>query len=80
METVIARISSKNQIVLPKEVREALGVHGGDSVIFLVDGNKAIIRSRPDSFTEAIAGLYEEIGAGQDWQQWLEKERALWQG
>jgi AbrB family looped-hinge helix DNA binding protein len=78
METVIARVSSKNQIVLPKTVRDALGVQSGDSVIFLVDGDKVLIRSRPDSFTEAIAGLYKKIGDGKDPQQWLEEERASW--
>ncbi|MHB8508069.1 MAG: AbrB/MazE/SpoVT family DNA-binding domain-containing protein [Candidatus Dormibacteria bacterium] len=38
-----ARLTSKGQITIPKAVREALGLHEGDAVIFRVDGERAIL-------------------------------------
>lgn len=33
-----AKVMSKGQVTIPKEVREALGVQSGDKVTFIVDG------------------------------------------
>ena len=38
-----AKISSKGQISLPKEVREALGLSAGDRVVFSVEGGSATL-------------------------------------
>ena len=35
-----ARITSKGQVTEPKAVREALGIHEGDEVVFRVEGNR----------------------------------------
>jgi AbrB family looped-hinge helix DNA binding protein len=79
METAVARISSKHQVVLPRIVREALDLHTGDAVIFVVDGSKVLLRPRPASFTAAMLGLHREIWAGKDVDEWLEQERAAWE-
>lgn len=34
----IQRLSSKNQIVIPKEAREAMHVKGGDELLVVVKG------------------------------------------
>ena len=34
-----ARVMSKGQVTIPKNVREALGIETGDRVTFIVDGN-----------------------------------------
>ena len=36
--TDIAKVMSKGQVTIPKEVREVLGVQSGDKVTFIVDG------------------------------------------
>lgn len=33
-----AKVMSKGQVTIPKEVREVLGVQSGDKVTFIVDG------------------------------------------
>ncbi|MGB9723968.1 MAG: AbrB/MazE/SpoVT family DNA-binding domain-containing protein [Chloroflexia bacterium] len=78
MEATVVKISSKYQVVLPKSVREALALRVGDEVIFIVDGNKVLLRPRPASFTEAMRGLHREVWAGQDVDEWLEEERTTW--
>ena len=45
METFVARISAKYQVVIPKAVREALHIQPQDSLLFLVDGETVLIRN-----------------------------------
>ena len=39
----LTRATRKGQITIPKEVRDTLGIHQGDYVIVVVDGDKAIL-------------------------------------
>ncbi len=77
MQAIVARMSAKYQIVIPKAVREALHLQPRDAVLFLLDGDIAILRPRPASFTEALRGLHQEIWPDPD--AWLEEERATWE-
>jgi len=54
---VEATLSSKNQIVVPREAREALGVKAGDKLLVVVRGNAVIILPRPRSWAKALRGL-----------------------
>jgi antitoxin PrlF len=51
-----AKMTSKGQITIPKAVRDALGMNEGDSILFRVDGNRAVIATTPD-FLE-LAGTF----------------------
>ena len=57
---VEATISSKNQIVIPREAREALGVKPGDRILVVVRGNRVIVLQKPKSHHAAIRGLLVE--------------------
>lgn len=39
-----ARITFKGQVTIPKEIRNALAIKEGDSVIFIVEGDHAILK------------------------------------
>jgi AbrB family looped-hinge helix DNA binding protein len=41
---VIARMTSKGQITVPKQVRERLGIEPGDGLEFLIDGDRLEVR------------------------------------
>jgi AbrB family looped-hinge helix DNA binding protein len=69
-----ATMSSKNQIVIPREAREALGLKPGDRILVLVRGEKVIILEKPKSYHTAIAGR----GRGVYPKGYLQKERASW--
>lgn len=45
---VPATVTSKGQITLPKAVRDALGLHAGDEVLFRVEQGRAILAKVPD--------------------------------
>ena len=47
METS-AKVTAKGQITIPKAVRDALGLGTGDSVLFRVDGERAMMARTPD--------------------------------
>ena len=69
-----ATLSSRNQIVVPREARGALGVRAGDKLLVVVRGNSVVILPRPRSRTKALCGL-----AGQPYcEGYLDQERASW--
>jgi AbrB family looped-hinge helix DNA binding protein len=58
-----ARVTSKGQLTIPKEVRRALGVREGDSLLFEIndDGGEVTVRvvRKPVSFAD-YAGAWRE--------------------
>ena len=44
---VSAKVTSKGQITIPKEVRDALGLAEGDSVFFRVEEHRAVLARIP---------------------------------
>ncbi len=72
------RLGPKNQVVIPKAIREALQVKEGDLLLFVVQGETVILRARPASFTDALRGLHNAVWEGSDVDQWLAGERSTW--
>ncbi len=69
-----AILSAKNQIVIPREAREALRVKAGDKLLVVVRGDKVIVLEKPSSYHAAIRGL-----AGDAYpKSYLKKERDSW--
>ena len=69
-----ATISGKNQIVIPREARQALGLKAGDKVLVVVRGGAVIVLRNPKSHQAAIRGLSRRrYPAG-----YLQKERRSW--
>jgi AbrB family looped-hinge helix DNA binding protein len=69
-----ATLSSKNQIVIPREAREALDLKPGDKLIISTVGEKIIVIERPQSHRAALAG----IARGLYPKDYLRKERNSW--
>ena len=44
MEVSVSTVTSKGQVTIPKEIRETLGVIEGDRLIFLVEGDRVVMR------------------------------------
>jgi len=69
------KLSSKNQIVIPREARDALGVKSGNKVLIVVRGDTAILLRKPRKYSKSISGIAKEIYP----PAYLEKERESWQ-
>lgn len=72
MQTV--KLSSKNQIVLPRKAREAMRLQGRDELLMVVKGNVALIMAKPKNYRSELAGS----GRGTYPKNYLRKERKSW--
>lgn len=69
-----SKLSSKNQIVLPKEAREAMKVKGGDELLVVVKGSVTLVMPKPKKYLQELAGK----GKGIYPAHYLKNERRSW--
>ncbi|MEK7404650.1 MAG: AbrB/MazE/SpoVT family DNA-binding domain-containing protein [Acidobacteriota bacterium] len=69
-----AKLSSKNQIVVPRAAREALGIKPGDTVLVVIRGRTAIFLRKPDDHARAIRGIAKALYP----DGYLAEERKSW--
>ena len=55
MDEVTSKLSSQNQITIPSKIRNALGIKPGDTVVFIEDEGKVIVRNLKDLINEVAA-------------------------
>lgn len=75
---VSAKITSKGQVTIPKNVRDALNVREGDQVLFEIQGNSAKVRkiTALDSLAMTVGPqLREEFPTPEDFEAFLRKNR-----
>jgi AbrB family looped-hinge helix DNA binding protein len=69
-----AKLSTKNQIVIPREAREALRLKAGDKILVVTRGTRVLVLQKPESHHAALRGL----GRGVYPKRHLEKEHRSW--
>ncbi len=69
-----AKLSSKNQIVVPLEARKALGLKPGDKLLIVPRGETLIVMRKPKNYAKAIIGLAKDLYP----PDYLERERESW--
>ncbi len=69
------KLSTKNQIVVPREARETLGVKAGDRLLVVVRGETVVLLPKPKKYAKAIAGIGKDIYP----HDYLSTERDSWQ-
>ncbi len=77
MKTMIT-ISSKYQIVIPREAREKLDLKAGDKLIIKANNEKITIYPQPKSYAKYSLGLGKEIWQGVNATEYVKKERQTW--
>lgn len=68
------KLSSKNQIVVPREARQALGIKSGDRILVVTRGETVILLPKPRRYSKAI----EAIAKVPYPASYLKRERASW--
>lgn len=68
-------MSAKNQIVIPREAREALRLKPGDKILVLVRGGRVLVLEKPKSYHAAIRGVARGVYA----KAHVHKERQSWE-
>lgn len=74
----LVRVSGKYQVVIPKSVREKIGLEIGDKLSVSLEGNVIVLRVRPDSFSKYALGLHKEVWKGTDATEYVGRERSFW--
>ena len=70
-----AKLSTKNQIVIPQAARKALRLKPGDKILIVVREDRVLLLLKPKSHAAAIRGLGRSSYA----ESYLEKERDSWE-
>lgn len=76
-----AKVMSKGQVTIPKNVREALGIDVGDRVTFIVDGNEIRMMNSAvyalKRFQKQMKGEAKKAGfmSEDDIAEWITKSR-----
>ena len=79
-KTTTVKVSKRYQITIPALARQLLNIQSGDRVLVDIQDGMIILIPRPESYTETLAGLHQEIWQGVDPQKYSEEERDVWAG
>jgi AbrB family looped-hinge helix DNA binding protein len=72
---VEVKLSAKNQIVIPREARHALGLKAGDKLLAVVREDRLIVMQKPPRYSSAIRGLVKPPYP----EGYVQKERRSWE-
>ena len=68
------KLSSKNQIVIPRDAREALGIRPGSRLVVVVRNGTVTLMPRPADYSKALRGIATQKYS----KDYLKKERGSW--
>jgi antitoxin PrlF len=71
-----AKITSKGQVTIPKSVRDVLGLHEGDDLLFRVERSRALLAKTPDFLDLAGTVPVPAAKRGTPWDEVLRRTRA----
>ena len=72
------KVSSKNQIALPAEVRKKLNIKSGDTLLVEVLGDHVVLLPEPKDWVKYLRGLHKEVWEGVDPQAYIDELRGPW--
>jgi len=72
---ITVKLSAKNQIVIPRETREKLGLKAGDRLKVLVKGETICLVREPESFVERLYASGKNVYDN----NYLNAERESWE-
>jgi antitoxin PrlF len=77
MKRQSAKVTSKGQITIPREVRRALGLETGDKVEFITEGGRTVIcraRAERNPFAEYL-GILPVFKSRREINEWIAEMR-----
>jgi AbrB family looped-hinge helix DNA binding protein len=76
---VTVRISSKHQIVIPREARKALSLGAGDELLVEIEEGRLVLYPRPKDYARHLRGLHKGVWRGVDATDYVTEERKSWE-
>ena len=75
---VYTKVGKKSQLVIPKNIRNAVGISEGDELIIEVIDDKIVLRQKPDSYSKKLKGLHKDLWKNVDAKEYVKRERESW--
>ncbi len=77
----MVRLGKKGQMVLPKPIREALGLQEGDLVMVALEGEDRVILTTPERYAALTRGMLQGTWGRnkREIERYLQGERASWE-
>lgn len=72
------KVTKKFQIVIPKDVRKAVGISEGNELIVDTDKDRIILTMKPRSYSKRLKGLHKEMWKGIDPKKYVKGESESW--
>lgn len=73
-----AKLSSKNQIVIPKELRTYAHLKEGDKLLIDGQGGRLVLVKAPQEYTRHMEGLHQEVWKNVSIDNYIKSERKTW--
>jgi AbrB family looped-hinge helix DNA binding protein len=74
------RLGNRSQLIIPKKLREKLGIGPGKEVILEFHDSAIMVKPRPDNYTKYMSGLGKDVWANTEPTEYVRKEREAWEG
>ncbi len=75
---ISTKVGKKSQIVIPKNIRNAVGISEGDELIIEVIDDKIVLRLKPDSYSKKLKGLHKDLWKNVNAKEYVKRERESW--
>jgi AbrB family looped-hinge helix DNA binding protein len=72
------KVSKRYQIAVPAQARNLLNIKSGDRLLVDIQDGIMVLIPIPNNYTEAMAGLHQEIWQGVDIHKYIDQERNAW--
>ncbi len=73
-----AKLSSKNQIVIPKELRTYAHLKEGDKLLIDGQGGRLVLVKAPQDYSKYMEGLHQEVWKNTNIDSYIKNERKSW--
>ncbi len=74
----MTKLSTKHQIVIPRDARRQLSLAPGDRLLIEVRDGALILTPRPQSYARHLRGLHREVWRDVDPLKYVQEERKGW--
>lgn len=72
------KVSKRNQITIPAEVRKKLNIKPGDQLLVYVQDGRIVMIPEPENIVTHLRGLHSDVWEGVDAQKYINREREAW--
>ena len=75
----IVKVGKRYQIVIPKKIRDKVGIKVTDELVVDVQGDNVVIHPCPRIYSEYMQGLGKDVWSKTDAVEYVKNERESWE-